>query len=329
MNDRMRLIEEISEVRESSIICYVSGDRQNISTRIAPDIIPVFYKHLQALPAKDKIDLFLFTKGGDVHTAIRLVELIYEFIKNFSVLIPFKAYSAGTLLALGASEIVMTKMGELSPVDPNITSMFNPQDPRNPVAKLPVNVEDVHAFFSVTKDLGIKNEAAMVEILSRLLENVHPLALGSLYRSSSLIRAIAKKLLLNHIDSSQTDRISTIVDNLTRKFYSHSYMISRKEAAENIKLPVTYCPEELETKLMQLYEIYERDLYLDIPFVPELNSDDQGRFNVSSGIIESSTRTDEYIFEGMVDRLGNVDMSGNVNIISQGWKRVQGGQAFE
>lgn len=322
MNDRIKLIEEISAIRKSSLICYVSGDRQNISTRIAPDIIPVFYKHLQTLPATETIDLFLFTKGGDVHTAVRLVELIYEYTKNFAVLIPFKAYSAGTLIALGASEIVMTKMGELSPVDPNITSMFNPQDPRNPAAKLPVNVEDVYAFFSVSKDLGIKNESAMVEIFSHLLENVHPLAIGSLYRSYSLIRTIAKKLLLNHIDSSENDRITKIVDNLTRKFFSHSYMISRKEAAESIRLPVTHCPEQLEEKLMKLYELYERDLCLDTPFVPELNTDVQGRFSVSSGIIESSARTDEYLFEGNVDRTAKGDAFGNVNIMSQGWKRI-------
>lgn len=322
MNDRKKLIEEISAIRQSSLICYISGDRQNISTRIAPDIIPVFYKHLQALPTTDRIDLFLFTKGGDVHTAVRLVELIYEFTGKFAVLIPFKALSAGTLIALGASEIVMAKMGELSPIDPNMTSMFNPQDPRNPTAKLPINVEDVYAFFSITEDLGIKNETAMVEIFSRLLENVHPLAVGSLYRSNALIRATAKKLLLNHIDAGQNERINNIVDNLTREFFSHSYMISRKEAAESIKLPVTYCSEQLEIKLMELYEIYERDLYLDTPFVPELSADAQGRFSVSSGIIESSVRTDEYVFEGNVERIANTDVVGNVNIASQGWKRV-------
>ena len=150
---RKELIQKISAIRQSSVITYIGGDRQNISTRIAPDIIPVFYKHLKNLSSPKKLDLFLFTKGGDVHTAIRLVQLVYEFTNYFSVLIPFKAYSAGTLIALGASEIIMTRMGELSPVDPHVTSMFNPQDPRNPAARLPVNVEDVYSFFKVTKDL--------------------------------------------------------------------------------------------------------------------------------------------------------------------------------
>ncbi len=293
---------------------------------MAPDIIPIFYKHLKALPNTDRIDLFLFTKGGDVHTSVRLIELIYEFTKNFSVLIPFKAYSAGTLIALGASEIVMTRMGELSPVDPNVTSMFNPQDPRNPAARLPVNVEDVYAFFDVTKDLGIKSEDAMVQVFSQLLREVHPLAVGSLYRSSSLIRSVAKKILLNHIDASQKDQITSIVDSLTKKFYSHSYMISRQEALETIKLPVSYCSEELETKLLDLYEMYAKALCLDQPFVPELSADNQGRFCVSSGIIESLGRVDEYVFDGIVEKTFDTNSASNVNVIKQGWQHIERGQ---
>ncbi len=324
---RKELIQKISAIRQSSVITYIGGDRQNISTRIAPDIIPVFYKHLKNLSSPKKLDLFLFTKGGDVHTAIRLVQLVYEFTNYFSVLIPFKAYSAGTLIALGASEIIMTRMGELSPVDPHVTSMFNPQDPRNPAARLPVNVEDVYSFFKVTKDLGIRNEAALVEVFSRLLEHVHPLALGNLYRSYSLIRSIAKRLLLTHIDSSQSERVNHVVDNLTKKLFSHSYMISRKEALESIKLPIVYASDELEDALLELYELYEKDLMLEMPFDPELGADSTGRFSVASGIIESIDRTDRYVFDGVIEKSLDPGLPCGVTIISQGWKTEGGGES--
>lgn len=325
-NNRINIIRKISELRQSSVITYISGDRQTISTRIAPDIIPVFYKHLKALTNPGKIDLFLFTKGGDVHTAVRLVQLIYEFTDKFSVLIPFKAYSAGTLISLGASEIVMTKIAELSPIDPNVTSVFNPQDPGNPSARLPVNVEDVYSYFELTKNLGISSEPAMVQIFTNLLEDVHPLAVGSLYRSHSLIRSAAKKLLFTHIDSSQKERVLSIVDSLTKKLFSHSYMISRKEALESISLPVTYCSEELEELIYQLYEMYESDLKLEKPFNPELSADNQGCFRVASGIIESISHTDEYLFEGIVEKPLDPNLPGNVNILSQGWRQADGGR---
>jgi len=323
--NNQQLIMEISEMRQSRVICYICGDRQNVSTRIAPDIIPVFYNHLEQFGPSEKIDLFLFTKGGDVHTALRLVQLIYEYTKNFSVLIPYQAYSAGTLVCLGASEIVMTKMAELGPVDPNVTSVFNPEDPRNPSVKLPINVEDVYSFFALAKEiLGTDDLEGLARMFSRLIDHVHPLALGTVYRTYALIRAVAKKLLLTHMEADAEPEINEIVASLTEKFFSHSYTINRVEAKDALHLPVTFCHDELENKIWQLYEQYRYDLMLEKPFIPEINAGDDGRFSVCCGIIESTFRTDGYMFEGMVQRMNVPDpvVSDNVNIIDQGWKEI-------
>lgn len=323
---RKDLIKEIEDLRHSKIICYIGGDRQNVSTRIAPDIIPVFYKHLEQIGTQLKIDLFIYTKGGDVHTALRLVELFYEFTNNFSVIVPFKAYSSGTLICLGAREISMGKMGELSPVDPNITSIFNPNDPVNTNAKLPINVEDVFSFFNIAKDvLNIKNEEAIVKIFIELTRSVHPIAIGSIHRTYTLIRSIARKLLQMHMDANDQAIINEIISNLTEKFSSHSYMITRKEAKEYLKLPVTYPNNELENKIWKLYNTYRKDLLLENPYFPEENMDMSGRFSVCSGVIESAKRTDAYIFDGMVQRTGIQDHNAinNINIIEQGWKKLR------
>ncbi len=325
-NKKARIIRKISQIRDSNVICYIAGERQNISTRIAPDIIPVFYKHLEKLDDNKKIDLFLYTKGGDVLTTLRLVNLIYEYTDNFNVLIPYKSYSAGTLICLGASEIIMGKMAELGPVDPNVTSMFNPEDPNNPAARLPINVEDVYSFVSMSKDLvGIKKDESLIKVLSYLVEHIHPLALGSVYRTYSLIRNVATKLLLLHMDESEESKIDDIVNNLTEKFFSHSYMISRKEALESIKLPIVYCNEELEEAMWSLYELYEYELMLGKPFIPEHNADMEGRFSVCSGMIESLKRIDGYVFDGIIQRPSAHDsnMQHKVNIIDQGWRKMR------
>lgn len=318
-NQRKELIKELEEIRGSRIIAYIGGDRQSISTRVAPDIIPVFYKHLAKLGSHNyKFDLFLYTKGGDVLTALRLVDLIYEFTDQFSILIPYKAYSAGTLVALGASEIVMNKTGELSPIDPNVTSIYNPQDPLNPSARLPVSVEDIYSFFAVTKNLGINNEDAMVQVFLRLLDTVQPLAIGSLYRSYLLIKDVAKKLLVKHLDHSlEQHRINDIVKKLTKKFFSHNYIIGRKEARDSLQLPVVYSSENLESKIWALYESYESYLNLNSPYNPELSADNIGNFTVSCGIIESLERSDEYVFKGYLEKDNNIVR--NVDIIEQGW----------
>lgn len=316
-------LKKISEIRQSNVICYISGDRQNVSTRIAPDIIPVFHNHLERMKNRDNIDLILYTKGGDVLTALRLVQLIYEYTDKFSVLIPFKAYSAGTLVSLGASEIVMTKMAELSPVDPNVTSVFNPEDANNPSAKIPISVEDVYSFIMVAKEImGIKEDESLAKIFSKLIDYVHPLALGTIHRTYSLIRSVAKKLLLIHMNEKDEEKINEIIDNLTEKLFSHSYMITRREAKEDIKLPITYCNDELEKNIWNLYKDYEEELLLGKPFIPEENADMNGRFAVCCGVIDSLSRTDGYIFEGVIQRAHDTNITNNVNIIHQGWKKI-------
>lgn len=316
LNDRKKLLERISEIRGSKLISYIGGDRQNVSIRVAPDILSIFYKQLQKLGRSDKIDLFLYTKGGDVLTALRLVQLLYEYTDRFSVLVPYKAYSAGTLIALGASEIVMTKMGELSPVDPNVTSAFNPSDTSNSQIKLPINVEDVYSFISIAKEVvGLKTDDALVRVFTNLTEHVHPLAVGGIYRTHALIRSITRELLLMHMSYSDEYKINEIIDNLIEKLHSHSFMITRREVRDIIKLPVTFCSEELEKAMWELYETYENDLHLNEPFIPEQSTGGNGMFSVCSGIIETAHESYGYVFDGIIK-------NSNVDITNQGWRVI-------
>lgn len=315
VSSRRKLMLEIEKERDSNLICYIGGDRHNVSTRIAPDILSVFFKHLNKFDPGKKVDLFLYTKGGDVHTAHRLVQLIYEFTDRFSVIIPNKALSSGTLISLGASEIIMTKMADLGPIDPNITSIFNPNDPGNVNAKAAINVEDVYAYFNVAREvLKLKDEESIVRIFDQLTEAVHPLAIGSIQRTYLLIRSIAKKLLSTHINDK--NKIDEIVNCLTENLFSHSYMISRKEALDSIGLPVIYPNDELERKIGKLFEHYKSDLLLDTPFYPQECIDQVGKFSVCSGLIESRIRTDGYVFRGIVQD------NNEVCITQQGWENL-------
>ena len=78
---------------------------------MAPDVIPVIYRHLLAMntdPKKDTIDLlhsFEWRRLGIVPW--RLVTNVREFCKSFNVLVPHLAYSAATLTALGADQVIM------------------------------------------------------------------------------------------------------------------------------------------------------------------------------------------------------------------------------
>jgi Serine dehydrogenase proteinase len=82
-----------------------------------------------------------------------IVNLVREFYKKLSVLIPFRAHSAATLIALGADEIVMTRLGQLSPVDLSVTSPLNPSvpGPQNSPNLVPVSVEDGVGYLDLAR----------------------------------------------------------------------------------------------------------------------------------------------------------------------------------
>lgn len=329
-SERLSLIEAIQDLRGSKLIAYITGDRENVSTRVAPDVIRVFHRHLEELGPQPKIDLYLYTRGGDVLTPWRLVNLLREYTEDLAVLIPFRAYSAGTLIALGANEIVMGKMGELGPIDPSVANAFNPDDPYNPRAKIPVSVEDVSSYLLLAREMaGLRSEPEVGEVFRFLSEKVHPLALGNVHRNYLLIRSLARRLLLLHLNHEQEERISDIIDNLTEKLYAHNHMISRREAKNDIGLGVTIPDPGLEKLMWGLWEVYEKDLQLAEPFNPALFlSDNQqiARFEVAGGLIESQAGVDSFVFAGFVRATG-MDAGGNpslnVQIEQQKWVRSE------
>jgi hypothetical protein len=266
--ERKSLIQQIEGLRKSRVITYLTSDRPGpINARVAMDIVPIFSKQLQKIGKTQNIDLFLYSTGGDTMVPWRLVSMIREYCDKFSVLIPYKAHSAATMIALGADEIVMTDLSELSPIDPSTANIFNPPDPLNPQNKIPISVEDVMAYFDLAKNkFGIKNDEDLAKIFIQFIESnpqIHPLALGNVNRIHNLIRVLAKRLLKSHKSPMKEEDIEKIVDYFTEKLYSHQYFIGRREAKEDLGLKtVVYADENLANVMTELYEEYAKEMEL-------------------------------------------------------------------
>lgn len=266
---RKLLIEKIQTSRQSKVITYITSTRPNLEVQMAMDSIRKIYEHLAILGRRlEKIDLFLMSNGGDGTVPWKLVTLIREYAKKLAVIVPYRAFSAATLTALGADEIVMHPMGMLGPTDPTVANPFNPVDAQG--RRLGISVEDVTAYLSLIKeDAGIQHEDELVLAFNQLASKVHPLALGNVKRSLSQSKMMATKLLSLHHNSEDNHKIKEIVDNLTSKLYYHGHPINRKEAREQIGLKkVIDPPEDLEKDIWNLYLDYERELQLEVPFDP-------------------------------------------------------------
>lgn len=69
---------------------------------------------------RENVILFLCTPGGDANAAYRMARCLQDSYKKFTVVLAGRCKSAGTLLVVGAHEIVMTPHAELGPLDVQI-----------------------------------------------------------------------------------------------------------------------------------------------------------------------------------------------------------------
>jgi len=321
MSNRVDVINKLEDLRKSKIICYLTGDRQPFATSVAEDIIPILYRHLELIgDKKERIDLFLYTRGGDMVTPIRIVKLIRNYCTQFSVLVPYRCHSAGTLTCLGADQIVMSKLGELTPVDPTSNNhAFNPigSNPQNLAQQmsLPVSVEDVRSYLFFAKEILKGKQEQILDLYSKMTDHsypnnyhLHPLALGNVYRVQKMIRQITLRLLAMHFkeekDKTKSKKIiDKIVKEITEDISVHNYPIYFDQAKE-LELTVQRPSSQEEKLIWELYELYAADLKLSIPFNaldeiganPSINGDYQGAY------IESVAAEDAFNFSYQIAR---------------------------
>jgi hypothetical protein len=227
------------------------------------------YDHLEAGRelAKNGVDLFIYSNGGSGTVPWRIVSLIRQYCEDFAVLVPSHAFSAATLIALGANQIIMHKMGCLGPIDPSVANVFNPPHPLAPGQLAPISVEDVTAFFKLVKDdVGITHEDELVQALIALTDKIHPLAIGNVQRHHHQSRLMARRLLRRHMGESEEHQIEQLIDNLKSNLFFHGHPINRSEAKNDLNLKVEEPSPEVESLMWDLFVEYERDLKLKEPF---------------------------------------------------------------
>jgi hypothetical protein len=313
-------IKRIEQARKSRVLVYFTGDRQGIPSRVAEDAVLPLYRHLLALESGErgigKIDLFLYTRGGDVGVPWRIVTMIREFASEFAALVPYRAHSAGTMIALGADRIIMGKKAELSPIDPSLYRATMGESTAPPPE---VSVEDVSSYVSFMRDRAkITDQTALAQVISQLANQLTPLTLGSVNRQYSHIRLVASKLLISRKRKIEESTIATIIDALTEKMYSHGHAIGRKEAQE-LGLPVERPSKEIELLMWDLYQEYESFLLLGEPIDPEEllrgeSLEEVSKENVPLAVIESIPHLDVFELNLAFQRRRQMPSNPQVNI---------------
>lgn len=267
---RLELINEIEGKRNSYVLAYVVSDRPNSSGQIASDVVREIYNLILELRPFEKniLDLFLYSRGGDTHVPWQIVSMIRELFEEFNVIIPYRAHSAATMIAMGADKIIMGKKGELSPIDVTHTGPHNPKDP-DTKERLPVSVEDVIGFFNLLESLGKVPEDKRIDAFVKAMDQIPALALGRIKRTLAQTSLAATRLLEFRKEPFEKEVNEKIITKLSSEISSHHHCISTSEAINEVGLTQIEQNDDLEPTIWELLTLYEEEMKIYEPFYPE------------------------------------------------------------
>lgn len=115
---RQLLIRDIQAVTERTLVVYFTDcDRTNAQIDQSDDV--AISELLTACSGKP-VDLLLETNGGATDATEKVCSLLRQAAPDLRVVVPRRAKSNGTVIALCGSAILMGQQSELGPIDPSI-----------------------------------------------------------------------------------------------------------------------------------------------------------------------------------------------------------------
>ena len=222
-------IDRLAEKRKSDIFV-LSGP---LSYRLADRLIEI----LDCIEiTRPNVLVFLCTSGGDPDAAFRIAKSLKRQYKHLSLYISGWCKSAGTLIALGANEIVIGSKGELGPLDVQLPKedSFTSTSGRDSTESISsLQFEAFHMFGTVFNDLAEKygrrfttrtvSKIAtnlVVGLLTPIAAQIDPLKLAENHRALNIARKYGEQLGAD----------SHCINRLIYGYPSHGHVIDLDEA---------------------------------------------------------------------------------------------------
>jgi len=313
---RLEMIKQIGDFAGAQVLVYFTADSPIMGGSIAEDALRPIFDHLRSIGSQKRLALYLYSRGGAMEAPWKLITVLREFCDELHSIIPFRAHSAATMVAIGTDKIHMTKKAELSPIDPALRAVPSQE---GVAPKLPeLGVEDVAAYLTFVRDRAkLSDQSALVRAVEALASNLTPPLLGRLERVYSHIRLVARNLLSLHKPPLEDRQISAITEALTEKLYVHGHGIGRSEA-KNIGLDVEFLDGEKENAVWSLYELYEDVFRLRESMDPEgyfpQDADSFEWPDTPIACVESANQLHAFVGKTRAQRIRQVPPNPTINI---------------
>lgn len=239
-------IAEVATVIANNLNSDVFHYNGEIRHRSDLDVIESIYKNRK----RDCVILILVTDGGDPHAAYKLSRYLQNQYEKFTLVVSGVCKSAGTLVAVGAHELVFAPYGELGPMDVQSYKIDNLAERQSGLTitqsldHLTVSAIKMHgqvfsAIISATGAIVSFKTAAQAasELITGLYEpvfsQIDPMEVGDKARSMRIASDYGKRL-----NARSKNLKPNALNNLTQTYPSHSFVIDMQEARslfENVR----------------------------------------------------------------------------------------------
>lgn len=237
----------------------------------------------------DSAYLFISTYGGDPHAGYRIARAFRHHYSHLTVIISTFCKSAGTLLAIGADELVIADKGELGPLDMQIKKpdelfdMSSGLDITQSMAFLRTQSSEIlkRTVVELKVELEMTTKTA-AEIGTKLAQGlvspiyaqIDPYKIGELQRAVSIAFSYGKRLneKVHNLRDADDSLRSLVLD-----YPSHGFVIDRKEASTLFNKVRAPSDDEQEV-INDLYNICkdpdQRDPFAFIVRLPDQQQED-------------------------------------------------------
>lgn len=248
---RQRLIKSLNKLTGRHTINYQSLFAGHPITFVNDWDAEVFENIFRGYGKKiDKVDLILHSSGGFAESAERVVSSIYNHCNDLRVIIPGQAKSAATMVAMGASTILMSDTSEIGSIDPQLSSPVGIPTPAQSIIKA------YEELMTVIEDKQKNKKPIDAELV--LLSKIDPVLLRESRKYMDLAKDIASKLLNKKMRLKNPISTEQIEENFLddSKTFSHGRLIGWSEA-KKLGLTVEYI-DKYDEKWKLIWEIYIR-----------------------------------------------------------------------
>jgi hypothetical protein len=216
---------------------------------------------------RKNVFLVLTTRGGSPHAGFRIARCLQTHYTKVTLYIHGMCKSAGTLVAIGADEIILSDYGEFGPLDVQLDKkdeLFENTSGLDITQALnSLNTRTLSFFRTALMDIrggsrGQISTKLAAEIASKLAvgayshiySQVDPIQLGSIERAVNIAHQYGNRLARNNLHE-------RAIDKLVASYPSHGFVIDLQEAQKLFKN--VRAPSEAEEQLGECISFLTRD----------------------------------------------------------------------